>query len=97
MGDRPGDRCPERSSEGIVHGRFGGDGGAMWKMWLREHGGWLAAGVVLMAAGFALARFWWFEFGMALVLLGAAALGCPGCITPRGRIPSCKPVWATSC
>ena len=29
-----------------------------------------------MAAGFALARFWWFEFGMALVLLGSAALGC---------------------
>ena len=29
-----------------------------------------------MVAGSGLARFWWFEFGMALVLLGAAALGC---------------------
>lgn len=47
----------------------------MWKMWLREHGRWLAAGAGLMVAGFGLARFWWFEFGMALVLLGAAALG----------------------
>ena len=47
----------------------------MWKMWLREHGRWLAAGAGLMVAGFGLTRFWWFEFGMALVLLGAAALG----------------------
>ena len=44
-------------------------------MWLREHGRWLAAGAGLMVAGFGLARFWWFEFGMALILLGAAALG----------------------
>ena len=48
----------------------------MGKMWLREHGRWLAAGAGLMVAGFGLARFWWFEFGMALILLGAAALGC---------------------
>ena len=47
----------------------------MWRTWLREHGRWLAAGAGLMAAGFGLARFWWFEFGMALILLGAAALG----------------------
>ena len=47
----------------------------MWKMWLREHGRWLAAGAGVMVAGFGLARFWWFEFGMALILLGAAALG----------------------
>ena len=47
----------------------------MRKMWLHEHGGWLAAGAGLMVAGFGLARFWWFEFGMALILLGAAALG----------------------
>ena len=47
----------------------------MWKMWVREHGRWLAAGVGLMVAGFGLARFWWFEFGMGLILLGAAALG----------------------
>ena len=46
----------------------------MWKMWLLEHGKWLAAGVGLMVAGLGLAGFW-FEFGMALVLLGAAALG----------------------
>ena len=45
-------------------------------MWLREHGRWLAAGAGLVAIGSALARFWWFEFGMGLVLLGAAALGC---------------------
>ena len=44
-------------------------------MWLREHGRWLAAAAGLMVAGLGLARFWWFEFGMALVLLGAAALG----------------------
>ncbi|MCY4121970.1 MAG: hypothetical protein OXG72_13735 [Acidobacteria bacterium] len=48
----------------------------MWRIWLLEHGRWLAAGVGLMVAGSGLARFWWFEFGMALVLLGAAALGC---------------------
>ena len=48
----------------------------MWKIWLLGHGRWLAAGVGLMVAGLGLARFWWFEFGMALVLLGAAALGC---------------------
>ena len=47
----------------------------MWKVWLREHGRWLAAGAGLMLAGLGLARFWWFEFGMALVLLGTAALG----------------------
>ena len=47
----------------------------MWMMWLREHGRWLAAGAGVMVAGFGLARFWWFEFGMALILLGAAALG----------------------
>ena len=47
----------------------------MWKMWLREHGRWLAAGAGVVVAGFGLARFWWFEFGMALILLGAAALG----------------------
>ena len=44
-------------------------------MWLSAHGGWLAAGAGLMAAGLGLARFWWFEFGIALILLGAAALG----------------------
>ena len=44
-------------------------------MWLREHGRWLAAGAGLTVAGFVLARFWWFEFGMALILLGAATLG----------------------
>ena len=44
-------------------------------MWLREHGRWLAAGAGVMVAGFGLARFGWFEFGMALILLGAAALG----------------------
>ena len=48
----------------------------MWRIWLLEHGRWLAAGVGLMVAGSGLARFWWFEFGMALLLLGAAALGC---------------------
>lgn len=47
----------------------------MWKTWLSEHGRWLVAGAGLMAAGLGLARFWWFEFGMALVLLGTAALG----------------------
>ena len=47
----------------------------MWKMWLREHGRWLAAGAGVLVAGFGFARFWWFEFGMALILLGAAALG----------------------
>ncbi len=47
----------------------------MWTTWLREHGRWLAAGTGLILAGLGLARFWWFEFGMALVLLGAAALG----------------------
>ena len=47
----------------------------MWTMWLREHGRWLAVGASLILAGLGLARFWWFEFGMALVLLGAAALG----------------------
>ena len=47
----------------------------MWMMWLREHGRSLAAGAAVMVAGFRLARFWWFEFGMALILLGAAALG----------------------
>ena len=47
----------------------------MWRMWLREHGRWLAAGAGVMVAGFGLARFGWFEFGMALILLGAAALG----------------------
>ena len=47
----------------------------MWKMWLREHGRWLAAGAGLMVTGLALARFWWFEFGMSLVLLGTAGLG----------------------
>ena len=47
----------------------------MWKIWLREHGTWLAAGAGLLVAGLGLARFWWFEFGMALILLGAAALG----------------------
>ena len=47
----------------------------MWMMWLREHGRWLAAGAGVMVAGFGLARFWWFEFGMALILLGTAALG----------------------
>lgn len=44
-------------------------------MWLREHGRWLAAAAGLMVAGLGLARFWSFEFGMALVLLGAATLG----------------------
>ena len=47
----------------------------MWRMCLREPGGWLIAGGGLIVAGFGLARFWWFEFGMALILLGAAALG----------------------
>ena len=47
----------------------------MWTTWLREHGRWLAVGAGLILAGLGLARFWWFEFGMALVLLGAAALG----------------------
>ena len=47
----------------------------MWRMCLREPGGWLVAGGGLIVAGFGLARFWWFEFGMALILLGAAALG----------------------
>lgn len=47
----------------------------MWRMWLSEHGRWLVAAAGLMAAGLGLARFWWFEFGIALVLLGAAALG----------------------
>ncbi|MYH29823.1 MAG: hypothetical protein F4137_13440 [Acidobacteria bacterium] len=42
---------------------------------MSAHGGWLVAGAGLMVAGLGLARFWWFEFGMALVLLGAAALG----------------------
>ena len=44
-------------------------------MWLHEHGRWLVAGAGLMVAGFGLTRFWWFEFGMALILLGTAALG----------------------
>ena len=48
----------------------------MWKMWLHEHGRWLVVGAGLMVAGFGLARLWWFEFGMALILLGTAALGC---------------------
>ena len=47
----------------------------MWKIWLREHGRWLVAGAGFMVAGFALARFWWFEVGIALILLGASALG----------------------
>ena len=47
----------------------------MWRMWSREHGRWLAAGAGLMVAGFGLARCWRFEFGIALILLGAATLG----------------------
>ena len=35
----------------------------MWRMCLREPGGWLVAGGGLIVAGFGLARFWWFEFG----------------------------------
>ena len=47
-------------------------------MRLRETGGWLIAGCVAVAAGGALAVFWWLEFGAALVVLGAAALGYGG-------------------
>ena len=59
----------------MVEDRLSAGDETMWKMWLREHGKWLAVGSGLMLAGLGLARFWWFEFGMALILLGAAALG----------------------
>ena len=48
--------------------------GVMWWMRLKA-ASWLVVGVGLAVVGVVVARLWWFEFGAALVLLAAGALG----------------------